>query len=126
MKESPREFQAASAGVLSSLAFTTRKNDIKNLDRNMIIRRPKFLSRSLNVQKAKRGPIERQIAIVGSVRRKGFSGWIEQETGKAPEKKRGVSIHARRGSRSNVMKKRARLRPGNKFYKPDFSILWQS
>jgi len=72
-KNAPREFRAATAGVLNSLAFSTRKLDIKNISRSMIIR----------------------------------------------NSKRTATIHSRKGSKRRQMLARARLKPGNKFYKPE-------
>ena len=63
MKTSPKEFEKATRGVLNSLAFKTRENDIKNITKSMVIRNPKFLRSSLRVQQAKSGSIDRQVAI---------------------------------------------------------------
>jgi hypothetical protein len=118
-KNAPREFRAATAGVLNSLAFSTRKLDIENISRSMIIRNRRFVEGSLKVDKARRGPIESQIAIEGSINRPRFTGWKEQQTGAAPKKKRTATIHSRKGSKRRQMLARARLKPGNKFYKPE-------
>lgn len=118
-KNAPREFRKATAGVLNSLAFSTRKLDIQNIDRSMIVRNRRFVEGSLKVDKARSGPIESQVATEGSINRPRFTGWVEQQTGKAPKKKRTATIHSRGGSKRRQMLQKARLKSGNQFYKPE-------
>jgi hypothetical protein len=118
-KESPRYFQRATANVLTSLAFKTRELDIENLNRSMVIRDQRFLRNNLKVQPARSGRIESQVAIAYSVRRPRFTGWKEQQDGSTPEKKRGTTLAARGGNVRGKMQSRARLKSGNKFYKPE-------
>lgn len=120
-KQAPREFQKASAGVINTLAFETRKLEIKEIAANMIIRNKKIIAEKKNpffyVQTAKPTTLDRQIAIVGSVRRERFTGWEEQETGGS--KKRISSLYSRGGSKRGIIKARYRIHPNQKFYKPN-------
>lgn len=115
----PVQARQATAGILNSLAFTTRKYDIENIKSDMIVRNRKFVEGSLRVQMTKSIDINHQIAYAGSIRRPRFTGWEEQQTGKPPARKRSISIAARGGTKTNRVKTRARLRSGNKFYKPE-------
>jgi hypothetical protein len=117
-KESPRDFRYATAGVLNSLAFQTRRNDIQVLSGNMIIRNRRFLESNLKVEKTRAVSIDQQIAYAGSIERPGFSGWKEQQNGTTSEKQRSGTIHARSGNRAASMKAKSRMKSGNKFYKP--------
>lgn len=117
-QNSPRDFRIATAGILNSLAFQTRKNDIKEITGNMIIRNRRFVESSIQVEKTRANSIESQIAYEGSVNRKDFSGWKEQEYGTDSIKHRAGTIHSRGGSKMSVMKAKARMKPSNKFYKP--------
>lgn len=119
MRESPKQFSYAAAGVMNTLAFQTRTNDIRNLSSTMTIRDPRFLNNSLRVDKAKGG---RNIALleahVYSVKRERFSGWEEQETGKQKDRKRAGTLASRGGNKSAKMKSTARFKSANKFYRP--------
>lgn len=119
MRESPKQFAYAAAGVMNTMAFQTRTNDIKNLSSTMIIRDPRFLTNSLRVDKAKGN---RSIALmeahVYSVKRDRFTGWEEQETGKQKQRKRAGTLAARGGNKSAKMKNTARFKSANKFYRP--------
>lgn len=119
-KKMPHELPRATANVLNGLAFEARKTDIDILKQNLIIRNPKFLESSIQVQKARPGRIEQQIALVGSIHRSGsaFTGWEEQETGEAAKQK-PASIAARGGSKRGVIKPHARFRPGRKRWRPE-------
>jgi hypothetical protein len=118
-KESPKLFQQASANVLNNLAFQTRKNDIRNLSANLIIRNKRFLESSIIVQKAKPVSLEKQVAIVATLQRGGFTGWAEQEGRSTKDKPRTSTLAARGGNKRGVIKQQYRLRRSNKFYKPE-------
>jgi len=118
-KNAPREFRKATAGVLNSLAFSTKKLDEENIDNSMIVRNRRFVNSSLRVEKARSGPIESQIATEGSINRPRFTGWVEQQKGTAPKKKRTSTLASRKGSKRRQMLARARLKSGNQFYKPE-------
>lgn len=117
-KHSPRLLRPVTANVLNSLAFDNRKLNIRNISNSMIIRNRRFVESSLQVQKTRSGSIDRQIAYSGSVNRPRFTGWEEQQEGNPSKTKRAVTLAGRRGSKKNVAIFKARLKPGNKFYKP--------
>lgn len=119
MKESPKEFRAATAGVLNSLAFGTRKNDIQNLNRMFIVRNKRFVEGSIRVEKARRGPIAKQMAITGSVRRPRFSGWTEQEYGRPTKRTKQHTTTGRGGSRRKQVSARYRMKPGRKYIRAE-------
>ena len=118
MHDAPREFRQASAGVLNSLAFATRKNDIKNIRDSMIIRNRRFVESSLRVDKARSAPIDKQIALAYSIHRQRFSGWEEQQEG-GRQVKRTNTLAARKGNKRATMISKARLKPDNKVYRPE-------
>jgi hypothetical protein len=117
-KDSPRLLQPITANVLTTLAFDVRKLYLRNIERSMIMRNRKFVESSLRVQKARSGPIERQIAYSGSVERPRFTGWREQQYGQSPRTKRAITTAGRRGSKRHTAISKARLKTSNKFYKP--------
>jgi len=114
----PRELPRATANVLNGLAFEARKTDIDILKQNLIIRNPRFLESSIQVQKARPGRIEQQIAYTGSVKRERFTGWQEQEHGDVP-RRHTASIKARGSKKRGKIKTRARFLSKNKFWKPE-------
>lgn len=116
-KKSPELYKPATANVLTSLAVKTRKLDIRNIDRSMIIRNQRFVESSLRFQKAKNTRIENQVAYAYSVKRPNFSGWAEQETGKPDKKDRSFTLAARGGNKRSTVKSKARLR-NKQIYKP--------
>ena len=117
MRESPREFRHASAGVLNSLAFKTREYDIENITRSMIVRNPRFLRSGLKVQTARPQPINQQQSAAFSINRPRHTGWEEQQTGRGSMARTDTTA-ARGGSRGKQMKRKARLRPGARIHKP--------
>jgi hypothetical protein len=118
-KQSPKLLRPVTANVINSLAFDAKKQYFKEIDRNMIVRNRRFVESSLQVQKARSGPIEKQIALSGSVNRPRFTGWEEQQEGKPSKTKRAITTAGRGGNKRNISKTKARLRSGNKFYKPE-------
>jgi hypothetical protein len=118
-KQSPKLLRPVTANVINSLAFDAKKQYFREIDRNMIVRNRKFVESSLQVQKARSGPIEKQIALSGSVNRPRFTGWQEQQEGKPSKTKRAITTAGRGGNKRNISKTKARLRSGNKFYKPE-------
>ena len=104
------------SGILNSHAFKTREYDIQNISQSMVIRDTKFMTSSLRVEKAsKTSSINSMIAIAGSINRKGFSGWEEQQTGKRPTKRRGYTPGARDFNYKSKTVGKARLKPNQKF-----------
>lgn len=117
-KRSPKQFKAATANILNSLAFTTMNYDKMNLKRHLIIRSDSFLKKSLKVVMAKGSrEINQQIAIAGSVNIKRGTGWAEQEYGSPPRRRRTNTKYARKTKRSTMLG-RARLKSGKQFHKP--------
>lgn len=117
--KAPKLLEPVTANVLNSLAFASRKRYIKAIERQMIVRNKKFVHSSLRVQKTRSGPIEKQMAISGSINRQRFTGWKEQQFKRTPKTKRAVTTAGRRGSKRNIATSKARLKKANKFYKPD-------
>jgi len=117
-RDSPKLLKPVTANVLTSLAFDNRKLNIRNIESSMIIRNRKFVESSLQVQKARSGSIDSQIALSGSVNRPRFTGWEEQQEGKPSHTKRAVTTAGRGGNRKNVAMSKARLKSSKQFYKP--------
>jgi len=115
----PNEAKKATAGILNSLAFQARKYQIESISANMVIRNRRFIESSLRVETTRALPINQQVAYAGSINRPRFTGWEEQQTGKPPKRKRSITLHARGGSKAGQVRRKARLRSGNKFYKPE-------
>jgi len=118
-KKAPKKFARASAGMINNLAFETRTAALINIASDMNIRSDRFVNSRMKVARAKPLPISQQKAEVGSVRTSRFSGWIEQETGKAPLRTRAFGIAARRGKQKNTASAKARLKPANQFFSPN-------
>ena len=117
--KSPKEFSRATAGVLNSLAFSTRKYDIENIAQGMTVRNPKFVARMLKVTKTPpRSDIRKQQSSASSLRTADFTGWEEQQTGKRQTRTRAATTEGRGGSIKNTIRPRFRMRKNNKFYRP--------
>ena len=115
----PKEMRQATAGILNSLAFQTRKNDIQIISANMIIRNRRFLESSLRVKTTPPRRIEEQVAYAYSMERPRFTGWKEQQKGTPPKRKRSITKYARGGDMHKQVRHKARLKSGNKFYRPE-------
>jgi len=111
-KINAREFRAAQINVLNSQAFGTRASAINVIQRGMTVRNKRFVASSLQVTKASAGA---PYATVGSVYRKDFSGWVEQQTGKRASRKRLPTRSARRGNWRNRVAPSLRMKTQNKF-----------
>ena len=118
-KKAPKQFSRASAGMINNLAFQTRTAALVNIAADMNIRADKFINSRMRVNRARAVPISQQKAEVGSLPTSRFSGWIEQETGKAPLRTRTFGIAARRGKQKNKASAKARLKPVNQFFSVD-------
>lgn len=122
-RKAPRKFSRASAGMLNNLAFQTRSAALLEIASDMTIRSDRFVASRMRVERARAGSINTQQAEVGSVPTARFSGWLEQETGKPPQRNRVFNIAARRGNEQNAVIGKARLKPSNQFYTAnDFAI----
>lgn len=118
-KKAPKQFARAAAGMTNNLAFETRTAALINIASDMNIRSDRFVNNRMKVNKARSVPISQQRAEVGSLPTSRFSGWIEQETGKAPLRTRTFGIAARRGKQKNTASAKARLKPANQFFSPN-------
>ena len=115
-KKAPKKFARASSGMINNLAFETRTAALINIASDMNIRSDRFVNSRVRVVRARAVPISQQRAEVGSLPTSRFSGWIEQETGKAPLRTRTFGIAARRGKQKNTASAKARLKPANQFF----------
>ena len=119
METRPKEFAKSTAGVLNSLAFSTRKYDMQNIAQGMTVRNPKFVARMLKVTKTPpRSDIRKQQSSASSLRTADFTGWEEQQTGKRQTRTRAATTEGRGGSMKNPVSPRFRMRKNNKFYRP--------
>ena len=113
-RRAPKPFSRATAGVINTLAFGARKQQIREISSSMTVRNPRFVKSRIRVDKARAVmPISNQSAITGSVKGKRFSGWEEQQTGKRRESKRGITTAARGGSIKSTVK--SKFRANKKF-----------
>jgi hypothetical protein len=111
IKQSPVKMRAVTAKILNDLAFKTRTEAIKTLKKELIIRQEKFISSTIRVQKAKStAPMETQVSTIGSIAKRRFSGFEEQELGTETKRTRVASLYGRSGSKSKVIKSAFRLR----------------
>jgi hypothetical protein len=119
-KKAPHLLKPVSANVLDSLAFKTRKNDIKNIKGHMTVRNERFIKSAIRVTKTRySADIDKQKSFVYSIKKPRFSGWKEQQTGAQPKKKKSISIHARGGNKRGIVRSKYRLKKATKFYKPE-------
>ena len=91
--------------VLNDIAFATRLKAQKTIDEDMTVR-SKFALKQIRVRKARAG-VGDLFALVGSVRRDRFTGWVEQELGMRTD--RNVATKAARSSTAKPIRRSARL-----------------
>lgn len=115
-KRAPRQFTQAAAGVINHLAFTNRRENIIQIKKSMTVRNQKFVESALRVKPAKGNKLSSLIATEGSVAKKRFTGWAEQELNKPAKRKRLQTIHARGGSFKKKVTPRAKMQHGKKLY----------
>jgi hypothetical protein len=119
-RAAPRIFAQASGSMLNEFAFGTRVEAFYEIASKMTVRNPKFVASRLQVTKASKSlPFQAQQSIIGSVATQRFSAWQEQQLGKDTARKRTISLLARMGSISRQAAPRARLKPGNRIWKPE-------
>lgn len=114
-RNSPKQFKKATVMLLNNFAFGVRAETLKFLSRKMIVRDKRFVSSRLQVTKARPGNTSSQVSTVGSVPKKQFTGWREQELGIPTADDRTASLLARRGSKRKKMVAGARLKPSVEF-----------
>jgi len=111
MKRAPKQFNRVAIGVLNTAAFGTRKQALKTLRSGLVIRNDKFMTGSVRVEKAKTTEkLNRAEAVVGSIKRNRFSGWIEQQTGQVSKKTRTSTLFGRGGQQSGALPVGSRLK----------------
>lgn len=122
----PARFRRVVANVLNKQAAAMKFQHIPAALQNAFtIRDKKFMNRQIRFNKAKvskdpdvnfseAGSVE----IAGSGKKGPFTGWGEQQEGKAPEKKRQATLDARKGSFGKKMTRASRLRESNTFRRP--------
>ena len=111
LKKAPFQFRVAHGRTLNLLGFHLRGEMIKQINSNMTVRKQKFVEGSFKVETTRATkPINQQQVEVGSINRRGFSGWDEQQLGKKTKKENTESLAARGGSFSKIIKKRFKLR----------------
>jgi hypothetical protein len=115
--KSPKQFAIAARNVINEMAFEARRQGFKTIDRQMTVRNPKFVKGSLWVDLQRGNPPLRSVqSEFGSIRRKRFTGWEEQETGRSKgsrnDKFRQATLEARLGIISKQMTLKARMKPG--------------
>lgn len=120
-KDAPKSFNAVTAEYLNASAFRHRELNIKSLESKMVIRDKRFLLSSLRVEKTRPLPIDKQIAISGSINRPRFSGWKEQETGQTPKRKHAITTSARGGNIRSKVQEKNRLRASNIYTPKQFA-----
>ena len=119
-RKAPKMFARASANVLTSFAFGNRSKSLDIIKSKMTVRNERFVAGSLRVDRARGNiPLSAQQAMVGSIKRDRFTGWIEQETGQKTTRTRTTTLLARGGNVSRQVRPAFRLKPGNKFASPD-------
>lgn len=114
-KESPVRFRQATAGVLNSLAFSTRKYDIENIEKSMTVRNKRFVQSSIRVDKARSGSIESQVAYTYSIQKGNFTGWAEQQLNTRTQQKKQFTDTGRGGSPRRRVPAKYRMKKGKKF-----------
>ena len=119
-KRMPRGFRKASAGVLNSFAFGSRKQSLMIINRKLTIRTPRFIERTIRVDKAKSGlPIKSQQSEMGSTHRPRYTGLREQELGVSDKRTNIPTLAARRGQKRKKVPGSVRLKRMNQFKSPD-------
>jgi hypothetical protein len=118
-KIAPAETKKATANFLNDQAFTYRELAPKVLSERYIIRNKAFVQSMFRVEKASpTGSPDAQKAKAGSIKSNRFTGWIEEVTGQAPERKRLVGDNARSGDRQVKASQSNRLMAGMDLPKP--------
>lgn len=119
-KRMPREFLKATAGMLNSFAFGSRKESLLIIRRRLTVRSPRFIQGSVRVDKARPGqPLNSQQSEMGSIHRARFSGLREQELGVSDKRKNVPTLAARRDQRGRKVPGAVRLKRSNQFPSAD-------
>jgi hypothetical protein len=114
-KRAPHLFARATASMLNSFAFGTRKEAIKTVKQKMNVRNDRFVNSRMRVEKARGSNILQQEAVAGSIESPRFSGWEEQELGTKTQRSRVANVLARGGDFNRQIKPSLRLKPSRDF-----------
>lgn len=110
-KTAPKAFQRVSAEVLNSMAFGTRVDVLKVINRTMTVRSPGLVRKLNLVEKAKPNqPINNQSSRVGSIDADRHDGWEAVQAGKPTSTRISVFTDTGRGGRFS-----GRAKAGAKF-----------
>jgi len=115
----PRALTKAYGMTLNDLAYNARQQSFKYIDQTMTVRSKQFVSSKLRFERAKFSDgINNMQSVMGSVGGPRFTGWREQMDGSDMPRDRAITTQARRGSTTNRVAPRARLRPGKSWKSP--------
>ena len=114
-KKNPRLYRRASISMVNQFAFRAKKIAPKEIDKGNIVRAPRFISKSIRVDKANS---QRPMAVVGTISRDRFTGLKEQEFGKTAKRRRTATTRARFGDKKRKLPTRHKLRPSTEVWKP--------
>lgn len=122
-KQAPKTFGRSVVGMLNGLAFHARVELLETIEDQMIVRNRKFVSSKMRVEKARGHNISNAVSRVGSISGPRFTGWEEQETGKADQRERTYSEFSRGGNQeSKISSRRSRKRSNEIMKITDFNI----
>ncbi len=115
--EAPKNVRTASARVLNTLAFQTKRHAPKELAASMNIRAVNFAKTSIRFTKTHRDtPLHQQRTEAGSIVRKRFTGWSEQD-GKKDKRSHIFTSKGRPGGKGKARQK-FRFEEDVKFARP--------
>lgn len=118
-RDSPKKFGYATADMLNKEAFSFRRAMINTVHQEMEVRNKGFVKVSVRVKKTFGNiPINKQRTNAGSIERKGFSGWVEQQFGTASDKSTVTTEAARGGSWTAKVKRKNRMNKAATFRRP--------
>jgi len=118
-KRAPKQFMMASKGLLTSFAYQSREQQIREIQSSMTVRNINFVKARIRYQKARGNRIDNIYAETGSIQSPRFTGWKEQELGTKPMRTRTQSLTARGSDWNKQVKGTARMKPANRFFDPD-------
>jgi len=118
-RDAPRRFQYATADMLNKESARYRLVMIDTVTREMEVRDSRFIKGSVRFERTSgRLPIHSQESIAGSIERRGFSGWVEQQFGTESEKSTVTTEAARGGSWTAKVKRKNRMNRAGSFKRP--------
>jgi hypothetical protein len=109
MKNAPKYYRAVMANFLNNMGFRLREIMQADIEHSMTVRNKGVVKRFTRVQKTGAVDIASQRVTVGSLRSERFTGWAEQEEGKASERDRQIWLGARGGDPGKIVPKSMRM-----------------